>query len=176
MNSGILGRRNIARHIFVHGLGCPDLHALQSRCVDGRGAGQDAIVIARISLRLGQGLSAASRATVPIRVLGSTSVIRTNYRFRSDCHFVNRAIAEIDYFFRVAGDEIGIVAGMSGICTGAGVAGSECCCHCRVADGARPCAIADRLQPSIPSGLGQPHFHFYFRIGRWAQRCGNTTK
>src|SRR5215467_12007552 len=100
MQYRVLFLGDIAVWVLQSCLGDPDTADHDMGPEIGRRAGNDTVVIARKALRFPQPLFAAARATVPIRMLGSISVIGGEEGSRLDGHFVDRSISKVNHPLR----------------------------------------------------------------------------
>ena len=85
------------------------------RLIIGGGAGDDAIEVFRITLRLHQALPSARGAAGPVREARGAVIERADDGFRLHCHLVDGSIREIDDFFRMSDCERRISARVSRI-------------------------------------------------------------
>src|SRR5207244_12977144 len=119
----------------------------------------DAVEVFRISLRLGQALSAALRTSVVIREFRGSAVVRIDDFLGLHGHLMNRSICEIDQLLRLFRRKIGSATDMAGVCSGSRVPGSQGRRKGRIWNGAGPSAIADSLELAIPAGCRKPDFN-----------------
>ena len=170
VNHGILARRNeafrmIERRFRIH----QHLHALVHAVVPGR-AGEDGVEVGGKALRLLEGHAAAAGAAVEVRELRVFAVKRGKRLLALRGGLVHRAVAEVGQLFRMTEREAGMSAGVSGIGGRGRVAACERRRERAVLDRARPRAIADLLELSVPAGLRQPDLRSNVRVGRRRQR------
>src|SRR5215470_20342444 len=129
MQHCILFLGEVATRILSSQLTDPDAAEHQMRPEIRRRASNDAVVIVRETLRFLQSLFAARRAATPVGMLESVWPIkRGDDSLRLHGHFVDRAIAEINHFPRVAQCETGIasVGFVPSIGRRSGIAPSKC--------------------------------------------------
>jgi hypothetical protein len=107
-----------------------------------RSAGDDGVVVSRIALRLGQRLPPPGRAAIEVRLPRATSVEGIDDGLGRAGHFMNRAFLEVDELGRVADDEVGIAASVSGVGARRRVTGRQRRRQRGVADRPRPPAVA----------------------------------
>jgi len=86
----------------------PDAANHEMRPEVGGCAGNDAVVVARIALRFREPLFAARRATVPVRMFWSISVIREENCFCLDGRFMERPISKVNHLLWMAKGETGV--------------------------------------------------------------------
>ena len=170
MDHRILGRRDEARRILQHRLGDRELPRVQICARVRRCAGDDAVVVVRKALRLGEALASAGRAAVPVRPPRAAAVERVDDRLRLDGHLVLGAIREVDELFGMAEREPAAAAGVARIGRARRVAALQRVGHRRITDRPRPAAVADRLELAVPSGRRQPHFDLDVGVARRRQR------
>ena len=166
----------------MSGLSGPDLPALEMGCVVSGRAGDDAVVVLREALSLGERLPAARGAAVEIGTLRGASVVGSRDGFSCAGHFKHRTLGEVLHLFGVAGNECRAVAGVPGIGAGGGVSRGNGSRHRAIADGTGPRAITDRLEFSVPAGSRQPDFDLDLGVlhrpecGRNPAECGQAFK
>src|SRR5437867_10336230 len=95
---------------------------------------------------------------------GRAAVERPDYGFCCDCHGMFRPVRVIDELLGMSECEGTRVARMARIRGAGGVSPLQAFRQSRVADDARPSAIANRLILAVPSGQRQPYFHTDIRI------------
>ena len=78
-------------------------------------AGDDAVVVVRVALRLGHRLVAAGRAADEVRRVGEPALRVADDQLRRVGHHVDRAVGPVDHFLRMALPELHVVAGVAGV-------------------------------------------------------------
>ena len=162
--------RDDARLILEHRLRHPDAPRVEVRLRVRRRAGDDAVEILRIALRLDERLAAAGRAAVPVRSRRRAAVERGDDRLRLLGHVVLGSVRVVDELLGMPERERRGGAGVSRVGGAGRVAAFHGARHRGVTDRPGPAAVADRLEFSVPSREGQPHFHFDVGIARRLQR------
>src|SRR3989304_2142792 len=111
----VLARRNVAGRILVCGLdGRDELKALDGPVVAWR-AGDEAVEIVRIALRLHEGLPPAAGAAVEIRDARRAAVQRGDGRLALHGGIMDGPVAEIDQLLRMTHGKARVAAGMARI-------------------------------------------------------------
>src|SRR5437879_978004 len=123
-------------------------------------SGDDAVVISRKALRFFESLPAARRASIPVRMFGSISIIGGEDGLNLDGHLMDRSISEINDLLGMAGDEacISNPTFVPGICRRSGIAPSKRVPHEGIPDFSRPAAIPDAHELAVPTRRRHPHF------------------
>src|ERR1700678_3153514 len=138
----------------------------------------DAIVIFRKHLRFLQSFSAAGGTAVPQRQLGSLPIESFDNGFRLHGHFMNGAIAEVDYLFGMTQCETGAAPRMAGVRHARRKTLEQGGAEIFVIDSPRPASVSVRLELVVPGGAWschwQPKFHLYFGIG-YRSNCGSDS-
>ena len=131
-----------------------------------RRAGDDAIVIVRVALRLREALLAASGAAVPIGEFRGRAVKRLDDQLRIRSHFMHGAIRPIDEFFGMTHGPAFVIPGrVAGIGAGSGIAPLQGRFKRSVTNLADEAAIADGFELSVPARRRRkPHFKADMRI------------
>ena len=115
MHHRVLARRNHRRRRAIDVGVQPYARGVEPHLVPRWIARDDAVEIVGIALRFDQRLASAGRARAEIRAHGAPIVVRGDDRLCGDGHLVDRSIAEVHEFLGMAGDEIGVLAHVTGI-------------------------------------------------------------
>src|SRR5215472_944573 len=153
MYHGVLFFGNVANSVLVSCFADPDA-ANHEMCPETGGcAGDDSVVVARIALRFREPLFAARRATVPVRMFGSISVIRGDNRFCLDGRFMERPIPKVNHFLWVAEGEttVACVAFVPSISRCGGIASLKPVRHVEIPDFSRPTSVPDTHELVVPA-------------------------
>ena len=138
----------------------------------GERAGDDAVVVVGIALRLHQGHAAAGRAALEIRVLRAAIVERLHELLALQRHLVGGAVAEVDHLLRVADGPRAALILVSGVGAGGRVAEAQRLRHLvrQPLNRSGEPAVADPHELAVPlPGRRQPHLHVDQRVGRRLQ-------
>ncbi len=154
-----LAGRKLARRIQRLQPVQPEPPRLQLDEVEGRRAGDDAVIVARVLLGLGEALPAARGTAVVIVEFGWPAVIGGDDLLGNLGHQVVAPVAEIDHPLGMAVDPGGVEEALGGLVAGVGGGHGEAplqaVAHGREVDRTGQAAVADAKEAAVPV-LGQP--------------------
>ena len=135
-----------------------------------RCSGDNAVIIAGESLRFHQRLPAAVRTAREICVLQRMLAVKLFHnRLRVPRHFVNRTIAEIGHFLRMADRPASVRAGrrVPGVSRGRRITFVHRKRQRELVDFTGKPTVPAPLQPSVPALQRHPHFNLNVGIRAW---------
>ena len=160
-----LGGWDVALRVLQRRHRIPEVRAgVEARPVVGRVAGDEAVEVLGIALRLHQTLLAALGAADVVGVLRRLAVIRARNRLAVHGRHVRAAMAEIGDEVRPAEGPRGIEragADVAGVGARSGITARKGQPHRAVADDAGRAAVADHLELAIPAFARHPHFELH---------------